>query len=255
MIAAVLGLAGFLYFKTKQESSPEDEAAAAPEKAEALEPEPEPITALGDALTVPGTGHKAKAAAPQPQVSDADKAVLALFEILTSGNGAVSARLKQKVDKPTIEKIIGIIQKQQPGAQRVNFLLPGDKEDAPWATAELGDNLRITFHGFSDEVVASAMKKAKGLGSQLIGSWKGDGANAPIVLLYRQSNQLVLESIYPDQSATREIVRVKYKGPLRTYTPTKPKVPGLYYTLTTNGALHMHDAAGPVMGFAKSEFK
>jgi hypothetical protein len=256
MIVAVIILAGYLFYKTTSEKDA-DEVAVTPEP----ETKAEPDSPLAGAATA----RDKKAFAPSSifekaeakrAISD-DDALLSLFDLLNTPNDqTVRIRLKKKVDEATLRKIAALVKKNQASAKRVDFLAPGANDDAaPIATANLDGGIRLTTHDLSDEAVDSVLKKARGLGSLLVGAWRGGQVNSPIVMIYQQNGELYLESTYPDGSSTKERVTVRFTGPVRTYRAINPKVPGVFYRLGTAKVLEMHDKSGPVSDFNTVDLK
>lgn len=248
MIVAVVALAGYLVFKTTSEKAAEN-------------PPPAPEAKVKDEVAaVPQADVAAPAAAAAPSIFEKaeakralndDEVLLSLFDLLNdSSDQTVRIRLKKEVDETTLRKIAALVKKNQASAKRVDFLPPGAKDDAtPIATANLDGEIRLTTHDLSDETIDSVLKKARGLGSLLIGTWRGSAVNSPIVMIYQQNGELYLESTYPDGSSTKERVTVRFTGSVRTYRAINPKVPGVFYRLGTAKVLEMHDNSGPVSDF------
>ncbi|MDX1564036.1 MAG: hypothetical protein R3236_01465 [Phycisphaeraceae bacterium] len=250
LVVAVIGLAAFLVYKTQQENSGEKKSVDEP-VAEKQAPAPP----AEDTAPAPATPVARKANLGDNALSADDQALMALYDQLTdpkqSTDTTVRVQLKQKVDDPTLKKIAAQLSRKHAGTQRVEFLAPDARPgDKPLATAVLADAANITIEKTpAHDAIASALKKAEALGPQLVGVWREQPDDGPLVMLYNRNGELHLETAYPDGSSTLEKVNVRYKGELRTYTPVNPKVPGLYYRLGPKNILEMHDTSGPVKDF------
>ncbi len=253
MVLAVIGLAVFLVFKTNREQGQTAPTDPAPAEAKA---DDQAKTDLPAAPVPEAAAPKGDGAAQAPALNADDAALMALYDQLTQtadpNKTTLKIQLKQRVDDPTLKKIAALLKRKHAEANRIEFMAPDAKVgDRPLATANLADALNITLEKAPvHDAIGSALKKSRALGRQVIGTWRGKGDNAPLVMLYSRNGQLHLESAYPDGSSIVEVVTVKYQGELRTYTPKKPKVPGLYYRLgKSSNVLEMHDASGPVSDF------